>query len=74
MTTSPRKHRAPFRPVDTLSAPQKPRFNAQEVATDDEKSQLESSGLLGDASSLFEGDSLFPSPQYVALITHIPIE
>jgi hypothetical protein len=72
MTTSPRKYRAPFRPVDTLSATQKPRFTPQEASTHDDNSYLAAdgtSGLLGDSSSLFEGDSFYPSPQYV-LVTY----
>jgi SNF2 family DNA or RNA helicase len=68
MSTSPRKHRASFRPVDTLSSPQKPSFKtpaATHPTIDDETSYLAegSSGLLG--SSFSGEDSLYPSPQYV---------
>jgi hypothetical protein len=70
MNTGPRKQLAPFRPVDTLSSPQKPSFNpAQEDTTDDEKSYLAqegSSSLLGNSTGLFDEDSFHASPQYVS--------
>jgi hypothetical protein len=72
MNTSPRKHRATFRPVDTLSSAQKPSFQtaaakrATEVDAENENSFLEETSItyLGDSSSLFEGDSFSDSPQY----------
>jgi hypothetical protein len=33
MSTSPRKHRAPFRPVDTILSPQKPHFKTPSVGS-----------------------------------------
>jgi hypothetical protein len=74
MSTNPRKHRAPFRPVDSLSSPQKPSFPAQarkpapHDETENDSSFVEARSTisyLGDSSSLFEGDSLAVSPQCV---------
>jgi len=72
MSTSRPKHRAPFRPVDSLSSPQKPSFaphTAKGAASDGNDSSFvaDRSALsyLGDSSSLFEGDSLAASPQCV---------
>ncbi|KAH4231684.1 hypothetical protein HBI06_072350 [Parastagonospora nodorum] len=70
MSNSRQKHRAPFRPVDSLSSPQKPSFapqTAKSAASDGNDSSFvaDRSALsyLGDSSSLFEGDSLAASPQ-----------
>jgi hypothetical protein len=72
MNTGSRKHRAPFRPVDSLSSPQKPSFQTQvkrsaQDETENDSSFVEEISLsyLGDSSNLFEGDSFAASPQYV---------
>ncbi|KAF2449415.1 hypothetical protein P171DRAFT_427608 [Karstenula rhodostoma CBS 690.94] len=64
MNTSPRKQRAPFRPVDTLLSPQKPRFKegrskpAQEtLLSDEENSYLpESDNDVTDYSSIYPSE------------------
>jgi len=71
MSHSPRKYRSHFRPVDTLSGPQKPSFEAEAAKrntrddTENDSSFLEERSVtyLGDSSSLFEGDSFAYSPQ-----------
>lgn len=72
MSTSPRKHRAPYQPVNTLSSVQKPRFKPKhvphddDVATDDSfHAEGNSISGLGESSSLFEENYLVESPQYV---------
>jgi hypothetical protein len=73
MNTNPRKHRAPFRPVDSLSSLQKPAFQtkaakraAQEEA-ENESSFLEENSVthLGNSSNLFDEDNLADSPMCV---------
>ncbi|KAH7396861.1 SNF2 family N-terminal domain-containing protein [Phaeosphaeria sp. MPI-PUGE-AT-0046c] len=58
-TNSPRKkHRTPFRPLNTLSAPQKPTFAAHDLDNNDDDDSVDyndrSATHLGDSSSLFE--------------------
>jgi hypothetical protein len=73
MATNPRKHRAPFRPVDSLSAPQKPTFQTQAAKraareeAENESSFLEDHSVthLGDSSNLFDEDNFADSPQCV---------
>lgn len=72
MNDGPRKHRAPFRPVNTLTTPQKPRFQTEAKRalrddTENDSSFVEERSIthLGDSSSLFEGESIQDSPQYV---------
>jgi hypothetical protein len=81
MGHSPQKHQPPFRPVDTLSAPQKPSFGTKAAKrnpphdSENDSSFLEERSItyLGDFSSLFDGDSFSNSPQYVhhALPLHV---
>src|SRR5690348_9656169 len=66
MTGSPRKHRAPFRPVDTFSTAKKPVFKAPTPATpyfsdDSEIPREQSTSLLGDSSTLFDDIESPPS-------------
>ncbi|KAJ4371180.1 hypothetical protein N0V83_004396 [Neocucurbitaria cava] len=74
---SPRKHRAPFQPVDTLTSAQKPSFrpasaqaskrcyldddNADSTRDSDDRGQ--STSFLGNSSSLFDDSELLPSPR-----------
>ncbi|KAF1941327.1 hypothetical protein EJ02DRAFT_455265 [Clathrospora elynae] len=66
--SSPRKHhRAPFRPIDTFSAPQQPTYkNTSTAATrrdlDDSFLSERSTSLLGNSSSLF--DEIETPPAY----------
>jgi hypothetical protein len=77
MSANPRKHRGPFRPVDSLSSPQKPSFQslaAKQSAqreTDDESSFLEDNSVthLGNSSNLFDEDNFADSPQYALRLT-----
>jgi hypothetical protein len=75
MSTTSRKHGAPFRPINTLSLPQKPTFHPQAAAkrsardeTDNESSFAEdlSATHLGNSSSLFEDDNINVSPLCVS--------
>jgi hypothetical protein len=62
MNTSPRKHRAPFRPIDTFSSTQKPTFKPTTAVTDPDGSDyLQSTSLLGDSSALFDDTESLPS-------------
>lgn len=74
MSSSPRKHGAPFRPVDTLLSPQKPSFKtpAKQRTTDDEYPYPVEGNSVGALGSSFSGeDSLYPSPQYAPSGTSI---
>jgi len=42
MSISPRKHRAPFRPVDTIASPQKPSFKTPSNGSRDRRTHLDS--------------------------------
>jgi hypothetical protein len=75
MSTTSRKHGAPFRPINTLSLPQKPTFLPQAAAkgfsrdeTDNDSSFAEdlSATHLGNSSSLFEDDNINASPLCVS--------
>ncbi|KAH7350485.1 SNF2 family N-terminal domain-containing protein [Pyrenochaeta sp. MPI-SDFR-AT-0127] len=68
--SSPKKHGAPFRPVNSLSSPQKPtfaqRYPGDNNNNDDDDDDIDndndrSPALLGNSSSLFE-ESELPSP------------
>ncbi|KAF5853212.1 hypothetical protein GGP41_001771 [Bipolaris sorokiniana] len=60
MTGSPRKHRAPFRPLDTFSTAKKPVFKAPTTpatpgfSDDSDIPREQSTSLLGDSSTLFD--------------------
>jgi hypothetical protein len=62
MNTSPRKHRAPFRPIDTFSS-QKPIFKPANGDSDDSDypPHEQSTSLLGDSSTLFDDTASLPS-------------
>jgi hypothetical protein len=75
MSSTARKPGAPFRPVNTLSSPQKPIFAPHAAAktpardeTDDDSSFAEelSAAHLGNSSSLFEHGDIDASPLYVS--------
>ncbi|KAF1831526.1 hypothetical protein BDW02DRAFT_632745 [Decorospora gaudefroyi] len=66
MSSSPRKqHRAPFRPIDTLSAPQLPAFKQSPhhpyASDDSDYPHEQSTSLLGDSSTLFDDTESLPS-------------
>ncbi|KAF2036554.1 hypothetical protein EK21DRAFT_51881 [Setomelanomma holmii] len=75
MSESPRRHRAPFRPVNTLFSPPKPTFRAETTKGHTrDKSENGSSFVgqhsptyLGNSSSLFEEESFTNHPQYVTI-------
>ncbi|KAF2130353.1 hypothetical protein P153DRAFT_314151 [Dothidotthia symphoricarpi CBS 119687] len=65
MSNNPRKHRAPFRPLDTFASAQKPTFQAESATRNNQLPCLYSDGednsslaakdsYLGDSSSLFD--------------------
>jgi hypothetical protein len=83
MSNTSRKHGAPFRPINTLSLPQKPTFHPQAAAkgsprdgTDNESSFAEdlSATHLGNSSSLFEDDHINVSPLCVSQPCTHPIK
>jgi hypothetical protein len=60
--TSPRKHRAPFRPINTFSSSQKPLFKPSTADPDDsDYPQEQSTSLIGDSSGLFDDTESLPS-------------
>jgi hypothetical protein len=67
MTGSPRKHRAPFRPVDTFSTAKNPVFKAPagpatpNFSDDSDFPREQSTSLLGDSSTLFDDIESPPS-------------
>lgn len=71
------KHRAPYRPVQTLSSPQKPSFKHPSASaldrsdeSDDDASAVE---YLGNSSSLFdEGNTASPVYALLALLVCFP--
>jgi hypothetical protein len=77
MSNTSRKPGAPFRPVDTLSSPQKPIFAPHAAAKAHARDETDydssftgdlSATHLGNSSSLFEHDDIHASPPYVSQV------
>ncbi|KAF2468517.1 uncharacterized protein BDR25DRAFT_344243 [Lindgomyces ingoldianus] len=54
MSSSPRKHRGPFRPINTLSSPRKPTFNTDTVRAESPAGGHSDTDFISNSSSLFE--------------------